>query len=201
MRDARRKNISRRDDIADLGRMYYQLLQNALSERWDSRASWFWRPDKQSSMDWRTLGKCLVSKKHQLAAGLFSMNQADFMKLKLKIIRPVESHREIFVQVADYFAGLGAYSFGHFERYKKWDVFRSGQTSLFDSDATESIEWSHSEEARFPLLQSFNSNCKSKKLTVSLNSTKGLYTHNPSKPLNFWLYKPQHILDKAPVRR
>lgn len=81
MEDARHKGISGRDDNANIGRMYYHLMQNALSKRWDGNSSWFWRPDKQSSMDWRTLGKYLVSKKHRLAADLFGINESDFVKL------------------------------------------------------------------------------------------------------------------------
>lgn len=197
MKDSRHKDISGRDDDANIGRMYYQLVRNVLSKRWDNNSSWFWRPDKQSSMDWKTLGKCLVSKKYQLAADLFGINKTDFIKLKLKMIRVVESHKEIFVQVADYFAGLGAYSYGHFEKYKEWEVAQRGQSSLFE-DKKVVKNWSNSEKVRFPLISCFNNECKSKILTVGLNSTKGLKTHDPSKPINFWLYTPQHMLDKAP---
>lgn len=197
MEDSRHKDISGRDDNANLGRMYYQLIQHVLNKRWSNNSSWFWRPDKQSSMDWQTLGKCLVGKKHKLAADLFGINETDFVKLKLKMIKVVESHKEIFVQVADYFAGLGAYSYGHFEKYKEWEKVQGGQASLFE-DNKALKKWSNSEKTRFPLINCFNNECKNRTLTVALNSTKGLKTHDPSKPINFWLYTPQHILDRAP---
>lgn len=197
MEDSRHKDISGRDDSANIGRMYYQLVQNVLNKRWNNNSSWFWRPDKQSSMDWQTLGKCLVGKKHKLAADLFGINETDFIKLKLKMIKVVESHKEIFVQVADYFAGLGAYSYGHFEKYKEWEMAQGGQTSLFENKKVVK-NWSNSEKFRFPLISHFNTECKSRTLTVGLNSTKGLKTHDPSKPINFWLYRPQHVSDKAP---
>ena len=128
---------------------------------------------------------------------MFGINETDFIKLKLKMIKVVESHKEVFIQVADYFAGLGAYSYGHFEKYKEWESAQAGQTSLFE-DKKVVKNWSNSEKIRFPLINSFNNQCKNKTLTVGLNSTKGLKTHDPSKPINFWMYKPQHILDKAP---
>ncbi len=126
------------------------------------------------------------------------MNEVDFTRLKLRLIKPVESHKDIFVQVADYFAGLGAYSYGHYEKYKKWETTRGGQVSLFENAVTP-IFLSNSEKVRFPLIDFFNKDCKARSLTVSLNSTKGFQTRDPSKPINFWLYRPQHILDKAPT--
>lgn len=198
MEDTRHKDVFGRDDKANIGRMYYHLVQNTLSRRWGNVSSWLWKPDKQSSMDWRTLAKCLVGKKHRLAADLFGINEDDFTKLKLKMIKVVESCREIFVQVADYFAGLGAYSYGHFGKYEQWTITQGGQISLF-KDTKIIKNWSHREKIRFPLIDSFDKDCKSRILTVGLNSTKGFQTHDPSKPINFWLYKPQHILDKAPL--
>ncbi len=195
--DSRHKDVPGRDDNANTGRMYYQLIQNVLNKRWGNNASWFWKPDKQSVMDWQTLGKCLVGKKHNLAVDLFGVNETDFIKLKLKMIKVVESHKEIFVQVADYFAGLGAYSYGHFDKYKEWEESQSGQVSLFE-DKKVLKNWSNSEKTRFPLINCFNNECKSRTLTVALSSTKGLKTHDPPKPINFWLYRPQHALDKAP---
>lgn len=198
MKDARHKDVSGRDDNANIGRMYYHLVQNVLSKRWGDDSIWFWRPDKQSAMDWRSLGGYLVNKKHQLAANLFGISKSDFVRLKLRIIKPVESHKEVFVQVADYFAGLGVYSYGHYAKYKNWENVRGGQTSLFEGTTTP-VVLSNSEKVRFLLIDSFNKDCKNRSLTVSLDSTEGFQTRDPSKPINFWLYRPQHVLDKAPV--
>lgn len=197
MKDTRHKDIPGRDDNANIARMYYHLLENTL-KRWGYNSSWLWKPDKQSPMDWRTLADCLVHKKHLLAADLFGIDEDDFVKLKLKMIKVVDSRKEIFVQLADYFAGLGAYSYGHFGKYKEWKIIQAGQISLFGN--MKSIKnWSNSEKARFPLIDSFYEGCKNRALTVSLDSTSGFETHDPSKPVNFWPYRPQHALDKAPA--
>lgn len=193
-----RHTVPGRDDNANIGRMYYHLVQNVLSKRWGNNSTWFWRPDKQSAMDWQTLGDCLVSKKHKVGADLFGTNEIDFIKPKLKLIEVVESHKEIFVQVADYFAGLGAYSYGHFDKYREWKVAQTPQQSLFENTEIKQ-KWSNSEKVRFPLIDCFNDDCKRRSLTVALDSTRGLKTHDPIKPINFWLYKPQNSLDKVPV--
>lgn len=198
MEDSRHKNISRRDDNANIGRMYYHLVQDVLSKRWGGNATWLWKPDTQSAIDWRTLGDCLVGKKHKLEADLFGINETDFFKSKLKLIKVVESHKEIFVQVADYFAGLGSYSYGHFNKYKEWKKDQMAQQTLFGDTKTKQ-NWSNSEKMRFPLLDCFNDECKRRSLTVAFNSTGGLKTHDPLKPINFWFYKPQHPSDKAPL--
>jgi hypothetical protein len=53
---------------------------------------------------------------------------------------------------------------------------------------------------RCPVLDKLNNLCKKNKLTVGLEKSKGLQTHNPANPINFWLYQPQMEEDKAPVR-
>ena len=64
MDDSRHKN-SGRDDNENLSRMYYHLIQNTLSKGWDKGSTWLLVPDHQSSINWRTLGEHLVSKKHK----------------------------------------------------------------------------------------------------------------------------------------
>ena len=78
------------------------------------------------------------------------------------------------------------------------EIACSSQASLFENTAI-TTKLSNSEKVRFPLINSFNKLCKDRALTVSLDSTKGFKTYDPSKPINFWLYRPQHILDKAPI--
>jgi hypothetical protein len=197
--DIRHKNIIARDDDTNLGIMYYQLLQNTLSWRWDNKAIWCWQPDEQSSMDWKTIGDCLINKKHKALADLFGISQNGFTRLNIIKLSPIESHKEVFVQVADYFAGLGVYSYGHFHKYQTWKLSQGGQASLFAK--TEKLQkLSKSETVRFPLLQTFSDQCKNKSFAISLDSTKGLQTRKPSERINFWLYTPQHPKDKAPVK-
>jgi len=199
MQDSRHKDISSIDDNENLGRMYYHLVSHVFSRRWGNECTWCWRPDKQSSMNWSSLAKCLVGKRYKTITNLFSINKNDFWKLGLKIIKISDSQKEPFIQVADYFAGLGAYSYGHFDKYKNWLDSESRQKSLFNS-SIKKRKLSGSEKIRFPLLESFVGQCKKNKMTIGIESTKGLSTYNPISNINFWLYQPQNIYDKAPIR-
>jgi hypothetical protein len=37
-------------------------------------------------------------------------------------------------------------------------------------------------------------------MKIGLDNAGGLRSYDPKKRINFWLYEPQHVLDKAPVR-
>jgi len=198
MQDSRHKDISI-DKNENVGRMYYHLLSYVFSKRWESGCTWCWQPDKQSLMDWKSLAKCLVGKRYKTIADLFNINKSDFLKLGLKMIKVSNSQKEPFIQIADYFAGLGTYSYGHFDKYKNWLDSKSGQKSLFNSNDNKR-KLSRSEKIRFPLLESFIDQCKKNKMTIGLESTNGLKTHDPRNNINFWLYQSQNIYDKAPIK-
>jgi len=200
MQDSRHKDISNIDDNKDLGRMYYHLVSHVFSKRWGNECTWCWQPDKQSSIDWRLLAVCLIGKRYKTITDLFDVSKNDFWELGLKMIKISDSQKELFIQVADYFAGLGAYSYGHFDKYKNWLNSKSGQKSLFNG-TTEKRTLSGSERVRFPLIESFIDQCKKNKMTVGLESTGGLKTHDPKNHINFWLYQPQNIHDKAPTKK
>ncbi len=198
MQDERHKNVRGRSDTENLNRMYYHLLSDVLSKRWHEKAVWEWYPDEQSAIDWRELGTCLVTKKYRTFQDMFGITDSEFKRLNIESINPTESHAHPFLQIADYFTGLGVYSYGHFERYEKWLLAKSGQQSLFGQ--LEPVTFSNSEQMRFPLLDSFTEKCKNGSLQISLVRTKGLYTWNQDTNINFWLYKPQHENDKAPQK-
>lgn len=74
-----------------------------------------------------------------------------------------------------------------------------GQKSLF-SKLEENIHFSNSENARFVVVRDFNKLCKKWKLQISLKKKKGFSSFSPNKFINFWLYVPQRLEDKAPTR-
>lgn len=134
-------------------------------------------------------------------------------KLKIRLrkefhiyeIRPISSVSNPLLQLADLFAGLAVFSWTHYNTFKQWQEKQKGQLILFSSDndkkLVENKNISRSLQERCLVLSSFNGICKAKKLGVSLETRKGLWTPNPENPINFWLYEPQHPLDKAPTRR
>jgi len=199
MQDSRHKGVSNIDNNENFGRMYYHLLSCVLSKRWENKCTWCWQPDKQSSMAWKSLAKCLVGKRYKTIADLFNINKSDFLKLRLKVIKVSNSKKELFIQIADYFAGLGVYSYGHFDKYKNWLNSRSRQKSFFNSNLKKK-KLSRSEEIRFPLLESFIDQCKKNKMTIGIESTNGLKTHDSRNNINFWPYQPQSTYDKAPIK-
>jgi len=115
----------------------------------------------------------------------------------IKTLRQVESHKEPCCQIADLFAGLAVFSRTHYDQFERWATRNSPTLGLFPEPA---IITSNREENRFQVLYRFNADCKSRKLGVSLESRRCLSTRNPSNPINFWSYEPQHDADKAPTK-
>lgn len=195
MEDRRHAGLQGRDDSENLVRMYYHLTSNTLSKRWPiTKVCWKWLPDKQSSVCWDTLRDCLGTKKHKCTADLFDENP-DFEQVELKAIEPSESENHPLIQVADLFAGMGAYSFGHYDQFKTWESQNEDQLSIFE---LSEMNFSNSENERFSIIDKVNKMAKEQKLSIGLEKTKGFRSFKPDCFINFWPYVPQHDLDKAP---
>ncbi|QSR84166.1 DUF3800 domain-containing protein [Methylacidimicrobium sp. B4] len=199
-----RHTILRRDDIANLERMYYHLFCNVLRKRWPNDAVWRLHPDEHTELDWGTLQDCLAAQSTRVkiddslfAGGPFPIRlRRDF---GIEVIQSVHSEANPVLQLADLFAGLAVFSRNKYEKYEQWRANQSPQARLFDS-AEEQVSMSQSERARFQVLKEFDELCKGSKLGVSLKSTQGLRTRDPKNPINFWMYEPQHPEDKAPQK-
>ena len=197
LEDRRHKDLTCRDDSENLVRMYYHLVSSTLSKRWHIPNSWWkWYPDQQSSVDWETLKDCISNKKHAWVTDLFQQNP-NFEQVNLKDIELSKSYNHPFIQVSDLFAGMGAYSFGHYDKYKKWQDQNSPQIPLFPE---EKQKFSNSEKERFQIMGNFNKMCKDCKLQIAFDSTRGFKSHIPELFINFWLYEPQYEYDKAPQK-
>lgn len=197
LEDRRHKDLYGRNDSGNLVRMYYHLVTSTLSKRWTIRDSlWKWYPDRQSSVNWKTLKDCISNKKHPCIADLFKQNP-NFDQVNLKDIEPSNSCDHPFIQLSDLFAGMGAYSYGHYDKYKKWQEQNSPQIYLFPE---EKQKFSNSEKERFQIMEQFNKICKEHKLQIAFDSTRGFKSYVPENFINFWLYEPQHEHDKAPQR-
>lgn len=198
--------IANRDDVANLHRMYYHLLRNVMRLRWSNDAVWMLHPDEHSSMDWDTLTKILGYKSYTISytpRDIFTSPQKFAMSLKREFgihgIRQVRSHEEPLCQIADLFAGIGAYSYSVFDRYSHWITQNQSQIPLA-FDKPQELKLTNSERERFVVLKTLSESCKSQSLGVGLVSSSGLRTYKPSYPLNFWKYEPQSDSDKAPTR-
>jgi len=204
--DSRHK-IPGRDDIANLQRMYYKLFKHVLSNRWPDGSTWILCPDEHSAMDWNNVKNYLekVDTKVEIYQNLFTGGKFELsLKKEFKIykINPLSSACNPWLQIADLFAGLAVFSREQYSTYSQWlkeQEKQKGQFSLFDFEENNKI--SRSSQERCYVLYHFHKLCKDRKLGVSLRTCEGLLTFCNWKPINFWLYRPQHLKDKAPKKK
>jgi len=202
--DSRHK-ISGRDDIANLERMYYHLFYNVLRARWPNDAVWMLCPDEHTALDWKTLQKCLeyASNGTKFKQPLFP--EVQFLtqwrqEFRIEEIQEVSSDAHPLLQLSDLFAGLVVFSRDKYDDYQNWLLVTSQQLRLFN-EGDISYKLSKSLRERFKILQKFDLLCKRGKMGVNLEKKRGLWTPDPQKPINFWMYEPQHPEDKAPRRK
>jgi hypothetical protein len=199
-----RHAVPRRDDIANLQRMYYHLFLNVLRARWPDDAVWRLHPDEHTALKWQTVQDCLerVSTTVQVDGPLIPGGQfrARLRKeFSVEEIQPVSSKDHPLLQLADLFAGVAVFSREKFHEYQSWDRTTSPQEELFE-EAQSGKDPSQSSRERFQVVRFLDNLCKRRKLGVSLKRKQGFWTANPQRPINFWLYKPQHQADKAPQK-
>lgn len=203
-----RHKIKGRDDLENLHRMYHHLFKDVLQKRWGDGAIWILYPDENRGLNFKDIHYFLHLKQGKLTPAkrsLFSKKRSSLEWIQyyhIADISPVKSHDEPLVQISDLFAGMAAFSYKCFDKFKRWEKANSPQRGLFDvhAIAENGDGISNSERERFFLLDGFNKECKRRKMSVSLNSHHGLRTMDPRYPLNFWFYLPQSEMDNAPVR-
>ena len=110
-------------------------------------------------------------------------------------IAEVSSRETILVQIADIFAGMSVFSYRQQAIYSAWERENSQQREMFPSPHRK---FTKKEKEHSRVLQHFLESAAKYKLGIS--NKEGLRTYNPSNPINFWLYQPQHKSDKAPLR-
>ncbi len=193
----RRHKVIGRDDLENLQRMYYHLLNVVLSRRWPYGSVWKICPDENSAIPWERLKTSLQhtgGKPPSQIRLITGEKKLDQTKYSIQQLIQVKSHEEPLLQLADLFAGISIFSREKFEQYQ---VSTGQQTMLENHDEFHS---SNADVERFTVLCHLIQLCRSKSLEVQFQSARGLKTPNPNNPLNFWWYTPQSAKDKAPVR-
>jgi hypothetical protein len=194
-----RHAVLRRDDTANLGRMYHHLFVVLFRQRWPDEAVWTVHPDEGSYFAWEQWaeflrGKAIIGRR--VPGELFRRMAVAY---HVDRVEAVSSASAVLVQVADVMAGLGLFSRESFDRYERWCQEQTEQSSLLSPLGPG--QWSHSQVERFQLLRSFDVMCKAAKMGVSLRSNRYLWTRPlPGRWINFWWWEPQHEADKAPTR-
>lgn len=120
-----RHRIRRRDDIANLERMYYHIFKNVLQYRWTSESRWYLFPDENSALDWASVQDYLDSAGLRISVNTNLFDQDPFRicllpDFQILHIQEVTLANESICQVADLFAGIGAYSYLGYSKYKDW---------------------------------------------------------------------------------
>jgi hypothetical protein len=200
-----RHQVPGRDDVANLQRMYYHLFRNVLQYRWPSESTWRLYPDENTALKWATVQDFLdaAGTGFRIEGNLFEGGFRLRLERDFSVLEIVEtcSAKTPLCQLADLFAGLGAYSHSAYEKYESWLRIQSGQMTLNLGLGNGEVKLSNRDRERCKVMKYLDDQCKKHKLGVGLKSSRGFRTYNPKRsPVNFWLYEPQHPDDKAPVR-
>jgi len=204
-----RHSVQKRDDLANLGRMYYHLLSNVLKRKWPENSIWKLIPDEHTGIDWSKLHEVLNYKGERLEsvgspfnlASLMEWDTADFAPrlvrdFQVATLEQGKSEEEPLLQLADLLAGLVCFSW---EAYPRYEIWQSQKHPLL-FEAEDQSDYSRSDKARFPILEKFNELSKQRKLQISLRTHRGLKSMGAHQPVNIWQYRPQSEHDKAPTR-
>ena len=180
--------------------MYYQLFKNVLIKRWQANISWKLFPDKQSNINWDKIKEFLDLASFD--AGKLTRGRKRLLQLVKNFdiveIEEGDSKKEKLSQIPDLFAGLAAFSRLSYSKYLRRHGTLKRYGILSEQEENEQEErLTGRERYRFKLLEYFNRCCKKHKLGVSLKSSGGLWTPNPSKPINFWTFKEQSSNEKT----
>ena len=199
-----RHEVRQRDDMQNFVRMYYHLFRNVLRKRWPYNSVWALYPDEHTVIDWENLEEILEHVSAALDSNASLNHQGNAFNLKhefnLEYIQQVDSTKVRLIQLADLFAGMASFSRSKFCEYRSWSELDSGQPQLFRLPE-DPVTSSAASVDRFRILKFLDELCKDRKLGVSLHSDRGLKTYDPNNPINFWVYIPQHLDDKAPQKR
>ena len=189
-----RHEILGRDDNKNLSLMYYKLIKNFAKDKLKNGDRLTIYPDRNNSINWGLIEEILPND------GIYNTKELEFCTVEFSKVFLKESNTQEnrLIQIADIFAGLARTSYEDYEKYEKW--LNRHQQSLFADENMNKIEISGREKHRFKIYQFIDKYSKQKSWTVSLKEKKGFYTFDKHKPLNFWLYNPQHDEDLAPTK-
>jgi len=200
-----RHSVAGRDDIANLQRMYFHLFRNVMGRRWPDDAIWRFYPDEQTSIDWESVRVFLARASSRFEPEINIFHNQPFrwiLRRYFHIEQIIEgiSAKQPLLQLADLFAGMAVFSYTKYAAYEAWLHTVSPTQPLFPVENGIGNTFSNGDIEKFTILKYFGQECKKHKLGVSLKSNRGLRTPNPANPINFWLYQPQHPMDRAPTR-
>lgn len=192
-----RHHVTGRDDTENLARMYYHCMKTVVNLRWPSGSRWEMRVDRRADIDWSVLRRSVNRgvRKAKRTRQLDVNRRIEIEGDDIEVVE-VRASTEPLVQLADLFAGLGAFSWNRAKPFWQWRSSQAGQLQLFAESAAG--ELSNSEVHKAATLSHLGALLGQQNLRMHWVN-KGLKTKDPSIPVNFWLYVPQRPEDKAPI--
>jgi hypothetical protein len=195
-----RHDVIGRDDAANLQDMFRCLVRRVVQDRWGSSTRWALFPDHGSTIDWPALQQSINDRGTEwtISHGVIR----PIRDTSIELVQEVCSRECPLVQVADLFAGVAVFSYQHFDEFMHWrNVYRPycDITGRMMHEGDSSL--TNSQQARSHVLNQMLQRVKRDFPGISFLRDHGLETRRRSCPLNFWLYRPQHSSDVAPVRR
>lgn len=194
-----RHAVPNRDDVANYERMFFHL-HRVLMERRGAQSRWHIRPDEQVAIDWNTIAQCLSSRGTWRAGRNMATLSAEFRHFAPSVLtfREVDSVDTPLCQLADLLAGMAAYTRTNADLVRRQIGEPAEQKDMFEDDDRAMPRTA--DRHRFRVISHLYWKCRARKLGVSLRKLGYLRTHDPTLPINFWHYAPQHRRDKAPTR-
>ena len=196
-----RHRVRRRDDSENLARMYYHLMSNVISLRWNAVGTWLMRADERTDTDWETLEDCLRgrTRREKTAA---QRQFGELVPLRTAVppkVEQVSSSNHPLIQVADAFTGLAAFSWNQSAGHRTWKEVahpaQSGQQNMFSSlglgDISKSAQFKHDALDHVVGLNLVG-------VVMKTREGQGLRTFGPTNRINFWMYEPRRLEDTAP---
>lgn len=193
-----RHGVLRRDNVANLERMYFKILRN-ISEKW-RQDKWHFYPDKGSKLNWAEITSFLNKTRLNRKPQFLTLFHQEVNRIKFLEVIPRDSIDEPLIQLADLFAGMTCFSILRSYEYSEWQRSECQvlQSSLFSH--IPSGDHSRTSQNRFALLAKVYLLGKKYGLQISLPKDGYLRSFKKEAPLNFWHYHPKGSFDKAPVR-
>ena len=201
-----RHRVLKRDDLQNLQRMYYHLLNNVIIKKWGELGHWIVYPD-QSAVNWEELETVMQNQIKKMENQKRVEDPFGILGMGFLEISPTISHECPIVQIADLFAGLGVHSRESIHKHVSYYIARKGRKCRYlPSHTIETVRdiissLSRSDRERCYTLNHVFAQCKEKKWGIHLLRSEGLKTSDPTCPINFWQYIPQSRRDKAPVKQ
>jgi hypothetical protein len=199
-----RPRVQNTDLKATLQVMYYLLFKNVTSRRWPSDCIWRHVPDQHVGVGWDALESYLSAKDTQnanersfdTAVPASESFSASIKRLfNIAEIMDCRAQEMCLTQLADLFAGMGAFSREKFNEYRSWKRNRGYTSTLFEATAKRDSTFGLLE--KYHVLSHFEGKLSELAFPVALDQTSGLRTLDPSIPINFWWYEAQSRFDKA----